>query len=71
MEKKFLCPICKKISNEEVFMIDKYDMLVCPKCQTSFFIEGKSPLGRYKENWKKNAEEIFPLLRPPLRPKMI
>ncbi len=67
MEKKFLCPICKKISNEEVFMIDKYDMLVCPKCQTSFFIEGKSPLGRYKENWKKNAEEIFPLLRPPLR----
>jgi len=65
-EKKFPCPRCKKVKGEEVFMMEKYDMLVCPKCKTSFFLEGKSPLGRYEDDWKKNAEEIFPLLRPPL-----
>ena len=67
MEKKrFLCPRCKKINNEEVFMIEKHDLLVCPKCQTSIILEGKSPLGRYKDIWKRNAEEVFSLLRPPL-----
>jgi len=64
--KKFLCVVCKKTRGEEVFMIEKHDMLVCPKCKTSFFIEGKSPLGRYEENWKRNAEDVFPLIRPPL-----
>lgn len=49
-----------------MFMIEKHDMLVCPKCQTSIILEGKSPLGRYQDNWKRNVEEIFPLLRPPL-----
>ena len=67
MEKiKPLCPRCKKIKNEEVVMIEKHDMLVCPKCKTSFILEGKSPLGRYEDNWKRNAEDVFPLLRPPL-----
>ena len=65
-KKKFQCIVCKKTKGEEVFMIEKHDMLVCPKCGTSFFIEGKSPLGRYEENWRRNAEEVFPLLRPPL-----
>ena len=65
-EKKFLCVVCKKTRGEEVFMIEKHDMLVCPQCKTSFFIEGKSPLGRYEDIWKRNAEEIFPLLKPPL-----
>jgi len=65
-EKKFLCPRCKKIENQEVFMIETHDMLVCPKCKTSFIVEGKSPLGRYEDNWKRNAENIFPLLRPPI-----
>jgi len=26
----------------------------------------KSPLGRYEEGWKRNAEYMFPLVRPPL-----
>jgi len=64
--KKLPCPRCKKIEGKEVFMIEKHDMLVCPKCKTSFFIEGKSPLGRYEDCWKRHAEEVFPLLRPPL-----
>jgi len=65
-EKKFLCMACKKTKGEDVFMIEKHDMLVCPKCQTSLILSGKSPLGRYEENWKRNAEELFPLLRPPI-----
>lgn len=65
-EKKFPCVRCKKMEGKEVFMIEKHDMLVCPNCKTSFFLKGKSPLGRYEDNWRKNAEEIFPLLRPPL-----
>jgi hypothetical protein len=63
---KFFCVRCKKIEGKDVAMIEQHDMLVCPNCKTSFFIEGRSPLGRYEENWKKNAEELFPLLRPPL-----
>jgi hypothetical protein len=65
-EKKFLCPVCKRTKGEEVFMIEKHDMLVCPKCKTSFFIKGKSPLGRYVDTWKRNAKDVFPLLRPEL-----
>lgn len=65
-EKKFQCTVCKETRGEEVFMIKKHDMLVCPKCQTSIILERKSPLERYEENWKRNAEEVFPLLRPPL-----
>lgn len=45
-------------------MIEKHDMIVCPKCQTSIILKAKSPLGRYEENWKRNAEEVFPLVRP-------
>ncbi len=60
-ETKAVCENCKKIRNEEVLMIEKHDLLVCPKCQTSFFIEGRSPLKRYKENWNNNADEIFVL----------
>ncbi|MCX9074552.1 MAG: hypothetical protein OIN88_07825 [Candidatus Methanoperedens sp.] len=65
-EAKEICGRCKQINNEEVFMVEKHDMLVCPKCQTSFFIKGKSPLERYKENWNNNADEIFVLVRPEL-----
>ena len=65
-EKKFPCIVCKRTKGEEVFMIEKHDMLVCPKCKTSFFLKGKSPLERYEDTWKRNAEEVFPLLRPPL-----
>ena len=65
-EKKYLCPRCKKIKDEEVLMIEKHDLLVCPKCQTVIILKGKSPLGRYEDTWKRNAEEVFPLLRPPL-----
>lgn len=63
---KFLCPRCRKIEGEEVPMIEKYDMVVCPKCQTKIIDKSKSPLGRYMEEWKRNAEEAFPLLRPPI-----
>jgi len=52
--------------HEEVPMIEKHDMIVCPKCQTKIIDKSKSPLGRYTEEWKRNAEEAFPLLRPPL-----
>jgi len=65
-EKKFLCTVCKRTKDEEVFMVEKHDMLICPKCQTSLFLKDKSPMGRYEENWKGNAEDLFPLLRPPL-----
>lgn len=65
-EQKFLCMVCKRTRGEEVFMIEKHDMPVCPKCKTSFILDGKSPLGRYEDNWKRNAEEVFPLLRPPM-----
>jgi len=67
MEKgKFLCPECKQSKNRDVAMLENYDLLTCPECRTSFAIEGKSPLGRYAENWRGNAERVFPLLRPPL-----
>ena len=65
-KKKNLCPVCKKTKNEDVFLMEKHDMIVCPKCQLSIIIEGKSPLGRYIDNWKKSSEELFPILRPPL-----
>jgi len=61
----FICTRCKKIEGKEVLMIEKHDMLVCPGCKTSFYIKGKSPLGRYKETWNKNADDVFTLLRPP------
>jgi len=67
-EKKFPCLRCKKMKGKEVFLVEKHDMLVCPECNTSFFVEGKSPLGRYAENWQRNAQDVFPLLRPPLYP---
>jgi len=57
-----LCPVCKKTRNEEVTMIEKHDMLSCPKCKASFWI----PLERYIEEWTKNANDLFPLLRPEL-----
>lgn len=63
---KFLCSRCKKIEGKEVFMIEKHDMLICPRCKTSLIMTEKSPLPRYEENWRRNAEEVFPLLRPPL-----
>lgn len=66
MERKFFCVRCKKMEGKDVLMIEQHDMLVCPNCKTSFFMEGKSPLARYQDIWKRNAEEIFPLLRPPL-----
>lgn len=65
-EAKVICGRCKQISNEEVFMVEKHDMLVCPKCQSSLFIKGKSPLERYKESWNNNADEVFVLIRPEL-----
>lgn len=65
-EKKLQCPRCKKIDGKEIFMMEKHDMLICPECKTSFLIDGISPLGRYAEIWKDNAEVVFPLVRPPL-----
>jgi len=64
-EKKFPCAACKAIGKES-FMVEKHDMLVCPKCKTSIILKGRSPLGRYEDNWTRNAEEVFPLVRPPL-----
>lgn len=65
------CFRCKKVKNKEVFMVEKYDLLVCPECQTTIQNKKKSPLGRYIDVWKSNAEEIFPTLEsnaPPLNP---
>ena len=59
-----LCPVCKRTKNEEVTMIEKHDMLSCPKCKTSFYLEGKIPLERYIDEWTKNANDLFWLLRP-------
>ena len=62
---KLPCPTCKNLG-KEVSMVEKDDMLVCPERQTAFQVEEISPLGRYGDNWKNNAEEIYPLLRPEL-----
>lgn len=64
-ERKFPCPVCGR-KGKQVLMLEKHDMLVCPECQTSLFDKSKSPLGRYLDTWKDNAEEMFPLLRPSL-----
>lgn len=63
---EFFCPACKQSRGEDIAMIEKYDLVICPECKTSIIIEGKSPLGRYAEDWGKNAEDVFPFLRPPL-----
>lgn len=47
-------------------MIKEYDRLVCPECGTSLILKGESPLGRYIANWRKNAEDVFALIRPPI-----
>lgn len=65
-KEKFSCPACKQTEGEEVFMIERHDMLVCPKCKLSLILPGKSPLGRYRDDWKRNAEMVFALLRPEL-----
>jgi len=65
-EKEFLCPKCSMEDKKNV-MIYRHDMLECPECKTSFFLKEKSPLERYIGNWKKNAEEMYPLVRPELR----
>jgi hypothetical protein len=64
MDKRVIyCPVCLK-TNKNVVMIEQHDTLICPECKTSFHIKGKIPLGRYIEEWTKNAEDLFPLLRP-------
>lgn len=63
---KRLCGRCKKIDNKEVLMEERDDEFVCPVCKTTLYVEGRSPLGRYEREWRKNAEDIFVLLRPPL-----
>lgn len=66
VDNKVICAVCKKVRNEDVHMIEKHDMLICPKCQTSLFIQNKSPLERFKEIWNNNADDLFVLLRPEL-----
>jgi hypothetical protein len=63
-EKKFKCSSCKEENDKDIFMVEKHDLLICPNCQTSIMMPGKSPLGRYIDKWKDNADELFPLLRP-------
>ena len=63
MNNDLLCPVCRK-KGEEALMIEEHDMIKCPKCNTSFFITGKIPLERYFDEWKKNATNVFPMLRP-------
>jgi hypothetical protein len=45
-------------------MVKKHDTLTCPECRLGLFVEGESPLPRYVETWKQNAENVFVLLRP-------
>ena len=61
---EIICAVCKKAKDEDVFMIEKHDMLICPKCNTSLFLKGRSPLERFKEDWITNADALFALLRP-------
>jgi hypothetical protein len=65
-ERKLLCFRCKSVKGIDVFMVEKHDLLVCPECKTAIILEGKSPLSRFQDDWKRNAEEVFPLIRPPL-----
>lgn len=63
--KGFLCRVCED-KGKKVTMIERHDMLICPTCSMSIILKDKSPLGRYEEEWIKNAESMFPLVRPPL-----
>lgn len=63
---KRICGRCKKIEGKDIVLMERDDQFVCPNCHTTLFIEGKSPLTRYEANWRKNAEDIFAFVRPPL-----
>ena len=65
MSQKGACPVCMK-KGKEVVLEEKNDSLFCPQCNTSWLIDGKSPLSRYLEQWKKNSDDLFVLLRPEL-----
>jgi hypothetical protein len=65
-DNKRFCGRCKKIEGKDIVLVERDDELVCPNCQTTLLIEGKSPLGRYESNWRKNAENIFVFVRPPI-----
>lgn len=70
MEPQLSCSICAK-KGETVTLQKENDKLVCPKCGSSWFIEGESPLGRYQETWKDNSDFLFVLLRPELPSNII
>jgi len=57
---KKICDFCLNQNDEEVFMEEINDSLICPKCKNCIFID----LENYKKAWYKNAEGIFPFLRP-------
>lgn len=61
-----ICSRCREIEGKDIILMERDDELVCPNCKTTLLIKGKSPLGRYEESWRKNAENIFAFVRPPL-----
>lgn len=65
MEQELICSTCET-KGDIVALQRKNDMLVCPKCGSSWFIEGESPLKRYQETWNDTSGFLFAILRPEL-----
>ncbi len=65
MGQQLNCSVCKK-KGESSILEKKDDTLVCPKCGSSWLIDGEPPLGRYQEMWKDNSAFLFAQLRPEL-----
>ena len=63
---RIICGRCKQVDNDEIELLQKHDILYCPKCHSSISLDALSPIPRFIEEWTKNAESIFPILRPPL-----
>jgi hypothetical protein len=59
---KSICDFCFKQNGEEVFLEEKNDSLICPRCKNCIFIH----LEGHKKSWSINSEENFPFLRPEL-----
>jgi hypothetical protein len=65
VESQFVCSVCQTNGKTTVLQ-KKNDKLECPKCGTTWFIDGESPLGRYHETWKDLSSFLFCVLRPEL-----
>ena len=43
---------------EQANLVEKFDELMCPECKWIIRLRDRNPLGRYVEEWRKNAENL-------------